>query len=173
MNIKKKDINLNSVQQDYALKLDNLRKSSIKTRKSHTIPCYLNYFIYTYKTCILYYNSPWQLFSFFFFFFYRYLVRASSAISYTHTCIRISIHIWIYICACICMRMHGYLRGGRIYVYEFMWWFVCTREIGTYAPLCECIWIRRKGITCYTVMYAYVTFYTFVYAHHTHISKSF
>ena len=146
------------MQQDYAL-LDNLSvKALLKleiSSLSHAI-LIISYIRIKRAYSIIILPGNFFLFFFLFFFFYRYLVRASSAIPYTHTCIRISIHIWIYVCACICIPMHGYLRGGRIYVYEFMWWFVHTREIGTYAPLCECIWIRRKGITCYTVTYVYV-----------------
>lgn len=129
----------------------------------NSITYYLNYFICTCKTCaysiIILPASSTFLFSFCMCIYtYTYIdIWYVPQVLYVHTCIRISIHIWIYVCACICMRMHGYLRGGRIYVYEFMWWFVGTREIGIHMLLCcECIWIRRKGITCNTFTHTFV-----------------
>lgn len=76
----------------------------------NSITYYLNYFICTCKTCILYYNSP-CLFNFSLFFLYvyiyihiyRYLVRASSAIrAHVHP------YKYTYMNLCMCMHMHAY-----------------------------------------------------------------
>lgn len=109
----------------------------------NSITYYLNYFICTCKTCILYYNSP-CLFNFSLFFLYvyiyiyihiyRYLVRASSAIrAHVHP------YKYTYMNLCMCMHMHAYAWIFTRWPDICVWIYVVIRRYArnrnTYAPL--------------------------------------